>query len=321
MPLQTGTKLGPYMILAQAGAGGMGEVYKAQDTRLKRTVAIKVLPSQFSADAEMKQRFDREAHTIAALNHPHICTLYDIGIQDGTDFLVMEFLEGETLAARIARGPLPLGEALKVAIGIADALDKAHHKGVTHRDLKPGNVMLTAGGAKLLDFGLAKLQQPATAPDNQSPPSGANTTTPGTILGTMQYMAPEQLEGREADARSDIFAFGAVLYEMISGRCVRQSVRWNGSGRSHHRIRSAEDAPELVSGRQATRIRSDRSKKPRRCLDGSRPGRAQAGSPFANTGRRGLGAGFAGRKMDGVSVQRDGDLADICASISGRRRK
>jgi eukaryotic-like serine/threonine-protein kinase len=219
MALEAGTKLGPYMILAQAGAGGMGEVYKAQDTRLNRTVAIKVLPSQFSADSEMKQRFEREAHTIAALSHPNICTLYDVGRQDGADFLVMEFLEGETLAARIERGPLPLAEALKIGTAIADALDKAHRKGVTHRDLKPGNVMLTATGAKLLDFGLAKLKQPATPTGNQSPTVlSTNATTPGTILGTMQYMAPEQLEGREADARSDIFAFGAVLYEMISGK-------------------------------------------------------------------------------------------------------
>src|SRR5215470_6413962 len=178
MSIQPGTKLGPYKVLAQAGAGGMGEVYKAADTRLNRTVAIKVLPAHFSADAEMKQRFDREAQTIGALNHPHICTLYDVGEQDGTEFLVMEFLEGETLANRIARGPLPLDEALKIGIEIADALDKAHSRGVTHRDLKPGNVMLTASGAKLLDFGLAKLKQqaPASEPQATAPLSG-NTTT------------------------------------------------------------------------------------------------------------------------------------------------
>src|SRR5262245_57642281 len=157
MSLEIGTKLGPYKMLAAAGAGGMGEVYKAADTRLNRTVAIKVLPARFSEDAEMKQRFEREAQTIAALNHPHICTLYDVGNQDGSEFLVMEYLEGETLAARIARGPMPLNEVLKVATAIADALDKAHAKGVTHRDLKPGNIMITSSGAKLLDFGLAKL--------------------------------------------------------------------------------------------------------------------------------------------------------------------
>jgi Tol biopolymer transport system component len=219
MPLQPGTKLGPYKILAQAGAGGMGEVYKAADTRLNRTVAIKVLPEHFSRDIEMKQRFEREAQTIAGLNHPHICTLYDVGHQDGAEFLVMEFLEGETLADRITRGPLPLDEALKVSIAVADALDKAHSTGVTHRDLKPGNVMLTASGAKLLDFGLAKLKQQSRSSNDPSPaPVSTDATTPGTILGTMQYMAPEQLEGREADARTDIFAFGAVLYEMVSGK-------------------------------------------------------------------------------------------------------
>ena len=196
----------------------MGEVYKAADTRLNRTVAIKVLPPQFSEDPEMKQRFDREAQTIAALNHPNICTLYDVGRQEGADFLVMEFLEGETLASRIARGPLPLDEALKVAIAVADALDKAHGQGVTHRDLKPGNIMLTASGTKLLDFGLAKLHQPSQPSGAVVTSVGLNTTAPGTILGTMQYMAPEQLEGQDADARADIFAFGATLYEMVSGK-------------------------------------------------------------------------------------------------------
>jgi Tol biopolymer transport system component/tRNA A-37 threonylcarbamoyl transferase component Bud32 len=221
MAVQPGTKLGPYEIVSPLGAGGMGEVYKATDTRLNRTVAIKVLPPQFMHTPEMKQRFDREAQVIAGLNHPNICTLFDIGREGDTDFLVMEYLEGETLAARIAAGALPLDEALKVAIQIADALDKAHGQGITHRDLKPGNVMLTAKGAKLLDFGLAKLQAPA-----QAAAAGAmfvsgvslNTTAPGMIIGTMQYMAPEQLEGKDADARTDIFAFGAVLYEMITGR-------------------------------------------------------------------------------------------------------
>jgi Tol biopolymer transport system component len=197
----------------------MGEVYRATDTRLNRTVAVKVLPPHFADNPEMKQRFDREAQVIAGLNHPHICTLYDVGRQGETDFLVMEYLEGETLAARIARGALPLDEALKVGVEIADALDKAHGQGVTHRDLKPGNVMLTTSGAKLLDFGLAKLaQSPQSA--NPAVTSGAtiSATAPGMILGTMQYMAPEQLEGKEADARTDIFAFGSMLYEMITGR-------------------------------------------------------------------------------------------------------
>jgi serine/threonine protein kinase/Tol biopolymer transport system component len=219
MPLQSGTKLGPYEILGPIGAGGMGEVYKAADTRLSRTVAIKVLPSRFSENPEMKQRFEREARTIAGLNHPHICTLYDVGRQDNAEFLVMEYLEGETLAQRLTRGALPLAEGLKVAVEIADALDKAHSKGVTHRDLKPGNVMLTQSGAKLLDFGLAKLKQDAQ-PSHPAQASPGDTTTPGTILGTPQYMAPEQLEGKEADARTDIFAFGAVLYEIVTGKKV-----------------------------------------------------------------------------------------------------
>ena len=219
MPQEPGTRLGPYQIVAPIGAGGMGEVYKATDTRLNRTVAIKVLPPRFSENPEMKQRFEREAQTIAGLNHPNICTLFDVGRQGDTDFLVMEYLEGETLAARIARGALPFDEAMKVAVAIADALDKAHGQGITHRDLKPGNVMLTEKGAKLLDFGLAKLREsPQAAAAAIISSVGLNTTAPGTILGTMQYMAPEQLEGKEADARTDIFAFGAVLYEMVTGR-------------------------------------------------------------------------------------------------------
>jgi Tol biopolymer transport system component/predicted Ser/Thr protein kinase len=197
----------------------MGEVYKAVDTRLNRTVAVKVLPTHYSESAEFRRRFEREAQTIAALNHPHICTLYDVGRQGNTDFLVMEYLEGETLAQRIARSPLPLDEALQVAVAIADALDKAHGQGVTHRDLKPGNVMLTESGAKLLDFGLAKLKQdPQSSRSPSTNPPNSDTTVPGTIMGTMQYMAPEQLEGKEADARADLFAFGAILYEMVTGK-------------------------------------------------------------------------------------------------------
>ena len=221
MTIQPGTRLGPYEVVAPLGAGGMGEVYKATDTRLNRTVAIKVLPLQFTHAPEMKQRFDREAQVIAGLHHPNICVLYDVGREGETDYLVMEYLEGDTLAARLASGPLPLAEALKVGVQVADALDKAHGQGVTHRDLKPGNVMLTATGAKLLDFGLAKLHEvvPAAASGSmQRTAASLSATTPGTIIGTMQYMAPEQLEGKDADARTDIFAFGAVLYEMLTGR-------------------------------------------------------------------------------------------------------
>jgi serine/threonine protein kinase len=198
----------------------MGEVYRAKDTRLDRIVAVKILPDHLADRAELRERFEREAKTISSLNHPHICTLYDVGHQDGTDYLVMEYLEGETLAARLAKGPLPLDQVLKYAVEIADALDKAHRKGITHRDLKPGNIMLTKSGAKLLDFGLAKLTQdsPAAAPLSQLPTARDAITAQGTILGTLQYMAPEQLEGKEADARTDIFAFGVVVYEMATGK-------------------------------------------------------------------------------------------------------
>ncbi len=220
MALPSGTKLGPYQILEPVGAGGMGEVYRARDTRLDRVVAVKVLPEHLSASPEIRARFEREARAVSSLNHPHICTLYDVGHQDGVDFLVMEFLEGETLAARLARGPLPTPELLRVAIQVADALDKAHRQGFVHRDLKPGNVMLTKSGAKLLDFGLARSTGLATTLTDlsRSPTMSRALTAEGSIVGTFQYLAPETLEGREADARSDIFAFGAMLYEMATGR-------------------------------------------------------------------------------------------------------
>jgi eukaryotic-like serine/threonine-protein kinase len=217
--LAVGTKLGPYLIEAPAGAGGMGEVYKAKDTRLERTVAIKVLPIQIANNEDLRQRFDREAKAISSLNHPNICTLHDVGHQDGIDFLVMEYLDGETLAARLTKGPVPAADLLVIATQIADALDKAHRQGLVHRDLKPGNIMLTKGGAKLMDFGLAKLQQAGGIVQGVS---GITRTTPltgeGTIIGTLQYMSPEQLEGKEADVRSDIFSFGAILYEMATGK-------------------------------------------------------------------------------------------------------
>ena len=219
MAIQAGQRLGPYEILSAIGAGGMGEVYRARDTRLDRTVAIKILPGHIAARAGLRERFDREARTVASLNHPHICTLHDIGQQDGIDFLVMEYLEGETLAQRLKKGSLPLEQVLQYAIEIADALDKAHHRGITHRDLKPGNIMLTKSGAKLLDFGLAKLQaSSAPASLSQLPTVNDSITAQGAILGTLQYMAPEQLEGKEADARTDIFAFGVVVYEMATDK-------------------------------------------------------------------------------------------------------
>jgi serine/threonine protein kinase len=220
MPIAAGTKLGPYEIVTLLGAGGMGEVYRARDVRLERTVAIKILPADLSSDPARKQRFEREAKTISSLNHPHICTLHDVGSQDGIDFLVMECVEGETLAKRLEKGPLPLDQALKYGTQIADALDKAHRCGVVHRDLKPGNIMLAKSGAKLLDFGLAKPLSPdAAALTLMTTPSEARPlTAEGTLVGTFQYMSPEQLQGREADCRSDIFALGAVLYEMVTGR-------------------------------------------------------------------------------------------------------
>ena len=225
MNLANGVKLGPYEIVAPLGAGGMGEVYRARDTRLDRSVAVKVLAGHLALTNEVRQRFEREARTISSLSHPHICTLHDVGREGDVDFLVMELLEGQSLAQRLERGPLPIEEVLRLGIQIADALAAAHASGVVHRDLKPGNIMLTERGVKLLDFGLAKLHTPAaetsaTALGRLPTAAGASTplTVEGTLLGTFQYMSPEQLEGREADAASDIFALGAVLYEMATAR-------------------------------------------------------------------------------------------------------
>ena len=214
-----GQTLSHYKIIEKLGSGGQGEVYLAEDSRLDRKVALKILPQHLSERAELRERFEREARAVSSLNHPHICTLHDIGEQDGIHYLVMEHLEGETLEARLAKGPLPLEQTLEYAIQIADALDKAQRQGVVHRDLKPGNIMLVKSGAKLLDFGLAKLQA-AETPTNLSalPTEQASLTAEGTILGTLQYMAPEQLEAKEADSRTDIFAFGAVVYEMATGK-------------------------------------------------------------------------------------------------------
>src|SRR5262245_30978874 len=199
----------------------MGEVYRTRDARLGRDVAIKVLPAHVASDPQLRERFEREARAVAALNHPHICTLHDVGEQDGIDFLVMEYLNGQTLPERLEKGALPLDQTLQYAIQVADALDKAHRKGIVHRDLKPGNIMLTSSGVKLLDFGLAKFAPIASvgiAGMTVAATQSAPLTDHGTILGTLHYMAPEQLEGREADSRTDIFAFGAVLYEMATGQ-------------------------------------------------------------------------------------------------------
>ena len=221
--LTPGRRLGPYEIGTPLGSGGMGEVYRARDTRLGRDVAVKVLPAAAAANAESRERFMREARAISALNHPGICTLHDVGTHDGTDYLVMEFVEGETLASRLERGPLKLDDGLRLAMQVATALDGAHRAGIVHRDLKPGNIMLTRGGAKVLDFGLAQLTGMSAGPSRPGADAAPGPTMPaltreGHIAGTLQYMAPEQLEGRRADHRADIFAFGAVLYEMLTGR-------------------------------------------------------------------------------------------------------
>ena len=221
MALDPGTRLGPYEIVAAIGAGGMGEVYKVHDTRLERVVAIKVLPEHLAVSSERRERFEREAKAISQLNHPNICTLYDVGHQDGVDFLVMEYIDGETLADRLTKGPLPLDQALAYGIQITDGLDKAHRAGIVHRDLKPGNMMLTKLGVKLLDFGLAKPIENDTAGDGSDAPTRQKALTQDrAIVGTPQYMAPEQVEGKSVDARTDIFAFGAVVFEMLTGRKV-----------------------------------------------------------------------------------------------------
>jgi Tol biopolymer transport system component/predicted Ser/Thr protein kinase len=218
MSLGVGTKLGPYEILSPAGAGGMGEVYRARDTRLDRVVAIKVLPE--GHDAEQRQRLEREARAVSKLSHPNICTLYDIGQQGDLDFLVMEYMEGETLDQRLARGPLPTAQVLRVGLEIAEALDKAHRQDIIHRDLKPGNIMLTKTGAKLMDFGLAKVRKPIPIPSPLAPEQvdDRKLTAEGIVIGTLQYMAPEQFGGSDADARTDIFGLGTVLYEMATGK-------------------------------------------------------------------------------------------------------
>jgi Tol biopolymer transport system component/predicted Ser/Thr protein kinase len=220
MAITVGARLGPYEIEEAIGAGGMGEVYRACDTRLERTVAIKVLAPHLAESTEHRQRLEREAKAVSKLSHPNICPLYDVGHEEGVDYLVMEFIEGETLADRLGRGPLPVEEVLRYGIQIANALEQAHKQGITHRDLKPGNVMLTQDGVKLLDFGLARADVGAdgSADLTVSPTVSKPLTTAGTVIGTYQYMAPEQLEGKTADARTDIFALGAVLYEMASGR-------------------------------------------------------------------------------------------------------
>ncbi|HET7293200.1 MAG TPA: protein kinase, partial [Vicinamibacteria bacterium] len=223
MALTLGARLGPYEILGPLGVGGMGEVYRARDVRLDRSVAIKVLPALYAQDPEQRARLEREARAVSRLNHAHICALYDIGHQDGVDFLVIELLEGQALAERLKAGPLPLDQVLRYGIEIANALQAAHREGVVHRDLKPGNVMLTKSGAKLLDFGLAKVE------DTEAyPASPESLTAEGLIVGTFHYMAPEQVEAKEADARTDVFALGSLLFEMTTGRRAFQGASQAG---------------------------------------------------------------------------------------------
>ena len=220
MSLSPGTRLGPYEIVSPLGAGGMGEVYRARDTRLDRAVAVKILSPEIASSSDARQRFEREARTVSQLSHPHICALFDVGEHAGTAYLVMELLDGETLADRLSKGPLPMDQTLRYGVQIADALDKAHRQGIAHRDLKPGNIMLTKSGVKLLDFGLAKAVQPLAVTGRsviETIPAQNNLTEAGMFVGTLQYMAPEQVTGGPADARSDIFALGAVLYEMATG--------------------------------------------------------------------------------------------------------
>jgi eukaryotic-like serine/threonine-protein kinase len=254
MSLDSGCKLGPYEIESPIGAGGMGEVYRARDTRLDRSVAVKVLPASLSSDPQFRERFDREARAISQLAHQNICTLHDVGEYEGTPFLVMELLGGETLESRLARGPLPTEPALAIALDVLTALDAAHRAGIVHRDLKPGNIFLVRGAnpsappiAKLLDFGLAKSRAAVVAAGGLStapttPP--ASMTTAGAILGTLQYMAPEQIDGVEADSRTDLFAFGCVLFEMLTGRKAfegktRAGLLGRFSRTSRHRSRSS----------------------------------------------------------------------------------
>ena len=290
MTLPAGSRLGPYEILSAVGAGGMGEVYKARDVRLERTVAVKVLPASLSENPAFRQRFEREAKAISQLSHPHICTVHDVGNEAGVEYLVMEFLEGETLANRIAKGPLPLDQVLRYGIEIADALEKAHRHGVVHRDLKPGNVMLTKSGVKLVDFGLAKLDLPAPGSVAASlsdvlTQGDMNLSAQGTIVGTLHYMSPEQLEGGEADGRTDIFGLGLLLFEMTTGKKAF-------TGKSPASLMAAilhtEPEPDLfISADGSPGPRPDRPDLPREGPERPFPDRARRPAPApVDRGRR-----------------------------------
>jgi len=331
MSLAAGTRLGPYEVIAPIGAGGMGEVYRARDSRLGRDVAVKVLPSHLSEDPDSKARFEREARAIAALSHPHICAIYDVGSQEGVEYLVMELLEGQTLADRLEKGPLPIDQALQFGAEIAGSLDKAHRQGIVHRDLKPGNVMLTRSGVKLLDFGLARLLASVGRSgrgDLSSLPTEASPvpslTEKGTIMGTFPYMAPEQLEGRDADARTDIFSFGGVLFEMVTGRRAF-------SGKSRVSLISSilKDEPPAISSIHAT-IPPALDHVVRRCLAKDPDDRWQSAADVASElgwiAGAGSGAGTAAvvpRGKRGERIARIGALvlaAVLAASFAIRKR-
>ena len=303
--LTSGARLGPYEIQSPIGAGGMGEVYRARDTRLDRAVAIKLLPASFADRPERRQRFHIEARAISSLQHPHICTLFDVGEQDGQVFLVLEYLEGETLDDRLIRGPLPSADVLLYATQIASALDHAHRAQIVHRDLKPGNVMLTESGTKLLDFGLA--MGPALALSATSTTvsfAQHKLTAEGLLIGTFQYMAPEQLEGKQADARSDIFALGAMLYEMATGRKAFEG----DSQASLIASILTEHPPAITSAR--TEIDSDArsSHSNTSSRDVSRRIRTSAGRRCGTSSWSLIGSARAGRQR-ARRPQSDGDFA------------
>jgi len=300
MTLEKGHKLGPYEIEEPLGAGGMGEVYRAKHTRLDRTVAIKVLPERTAMNADLRARFEREAKAISSLNHPHICTLHDVGHHEDIDFLVMECLEGEVLSSRLKRGAIDVEEGLEIASQIADALAAAHTQGLVHRDLKPDNIFLTKEGAKLLDFGLAKLQMSEGIVEGMT---GVTQTTPltgkGTIVGTLHYMSPEQLEGKEADARSDVFSFGATLYEMITGRRA-----FEGESQANLIAAVMERTPPPISEAKP-KAPPGLVRLVRKCLEKDADLRWQSARDLADELRW---------------IAQSGSQAGVSASVSGRRR-
>src|SRR6188508_2423620 len=280
MPLIPGTRLGTYEIVAPLGAGGMGEVYRARDTRLGREIAIKVLPADVSASPERLARFEREARTVAGLNHPNIVTLFSVEDEDGVRFLTMELVEGQTLANLVMPGGLPLARVLDISIPLTDALIAAHERGVIHRDLKPGNVMVTRDGrVKVLDFGLAKSQETAT-PSEDTTTAASPVSQGGQVMGTVPYMAPEQIRGEMADARTDLFALGIMLYELSTGRRPFAGETWIDVG---HAI--LRDTPELLTRFRAD-LPSDLERVVSRCLEKNPRERIQSALDVNNELRR-----------------------------------